>query len=450
MAVIRQTFPTLILALIAVVAIAQPPKTTTIHRISDDLSIILDGHVNDDLWMQIEPVSDFVMQQPVEGAEPTERTEVRLAYDDENLYMAVTLFDSNPAGIKANQTKRDAVNDDSDSFIWFFDTFLDKRSAYIFEINPLGLKSDALLSTGQGSDVNRDWDGIWVLETHIGEFGWSAEIKMPFRTLNFDKDNDTWGVNFRRIIRRKNETVLWTGHKLQQGITRPQDGGLLEGLVEISQGLGLEANPYVIARNEKVGESKGKTVFDAGLDVNYNITSNLKASVTINTDFAETEVDDRQINLTRFPLRFPEKRDFFLEGAGIYAFAPRSAVEPYFSRRIGLRNGQPVPIKYGARVLGRVGSMDVAVLHVRTGEQDTLAPEDFSVARFKQSVGKESTIGLVYTRRATKDGEDLAEPLQDRHSIGADLELNTSTFMTNKNLQFQAFFTFHNPGVTCG
>ena len=419
-------------------------KSTEIPRIASDSEIHLDGFVNETIWLNIPAISDFVMREPIEGGEPTERTEVRLAYDRENLYMAVILYDSDPTGIKAFLKKRDEDVETEDSFTWFFDTYLDKRNAYIFSINPLGLKSDALLSTGQGSSVNKNWDGIWELKTQIGTFGWSAEIKIPFRTLNFDSNSDTWGVNFRRIIRRKNEEVLWTGYKLNQGIERPQDGGILLGLTGISQGIGLEAKPYASLQNEKIAEEDDKYKFESGFDINYNITSNLKASFTLNTDFAETEVDDREINLTRFPLQFPEKRDFFLEGAGIYAYAPRSGINPYFSRSIGLRDGKPIPIKYGARILGRMGNLDMALLQVHTGKKDTLNPEDFTVIRLKQNIGRESTIGVYYTRRATKDGDLLADPVQDRHTLAADLEWSTSSFLKNKNLQFQAFLATHN------
>lgn len=420
-------------------------KSIKIERLSDDVKIRLDGMVDDAIWMDIEPISDFVMQVPVEGGEPTEKTDVRLTYDSENLYMAIVMHDSDPSGIKAFQKTRDADVDLEDNFTWFFDTYLDRRNAYLFAITPLGVKADALVSMGQGSSVDRNWDGIWEVATKVGTFGWSAEVKIPFRTLNFDAANDTWGINFRRVIKRKNESVIWTGHKLNQGIDRPQDGGMLTGLIDISQGIGLEATPYVNLKNSKVGNEKTQSSFETGMDVSYNITSNLKASLTINTDFAETEVDDRRINLTRFPLQFPEKRDFFLEGAGIYSYAPRSFVHPYFSRRIGLVNGNPIPISYGGRVLGRVGNLDMAVMHVRTGPEGDQNPEDFSVVRLKQNIGKESTIGMVYTRRSTEDGDLLAEPLQARQTYGADLQLNTSKLFQNKIFQFQAFFAFHNP-----
>jgi hypothetical protein len=422
----------------------QEEKSILIKLIPEDTKIEIDGILLEDFWSTVEPVSDFVMRVPIEGNEPTERTEVKIAYDNENIYMAVTLYDNDPSGIKAFQKSPDADIDLEDSFTWFFDTYYDKRNAYIFAITPLGVKADGLVSTGQGNSVNLNWDGIWHLSTRITDLGWVAEIKIPFRTLNFDPNNDTWGVNFRRVIRRKNEEAYWTGYKLNQEIDRPQDGGKLIGIRNVSQGLGLEAVPYMSVKNNKVAGQESDYDFDAGIDINYNLTSNVKASITVNTDFAETEVDDRQINLTRFPLQFPEKRDFFLEGAGIYSFAPRSFIEPYFSRRIGLIGGRPIPVNYGARILGRVGNLDMALLNVGTRKQGELESENFTVARLKQNIGSESTVGFIYTRRSTKNGEDLPEPLQTRHTYGADLELNTSSFLTNKILQFQAFFVFHN------
>ncbi len=293
----------------------QEEKSILISSIPEKTKIDIDGNLLEEFWATIEPVSDFVMRVPVVGNEPTERTEVKIAYDKENIYMAVTLYDSDPSGIKAFQKSVDADIDLEDSFTWYFDTNYDKRNAYIFAITPLGVKADGLVSTGQGSSVNLNWDGIWDLSSKITAEGWVAEIRIPFRTLNFDPNNDTWGVNFRRIIRRKNEEAYWTGYKLNQEIDRPQDGGKLIGIRGVSQGLGLEAVPYSSVKNSKVAGQESDYDVQAGIDVNYNLTSNIKASLTLNTDFAETEVDDRQINLTRFPLQFPEKRDFFLEGA---------------------------------------------------------------------------------------------------------------------------------------
>ncbi len=423
------------------------PKEIQAHRLAGDEEILFDGRVDENFWLALDPATGFRMQEPVEGAEASEKTEVRIAYDDENLYMGVILYDSEPFKIKAYQKRRDQRLVSDERFTWIFDTFNDQRSAYFMEINPNGLRTDGLINVGQGQNINLNWDGIWDARTVIGDFGWSAEIVIPFRSLNFDPNSDTWGANFMRVIRRKNETVLWTGHRRNQGIERPQDAGVLTGLSGISQGIGLEVIPYGIGTrtyDNQVEPSETDISPDAGLDVNYSITPGLKASVTFNTDFAETEVDQRRVNLTRFPLFFPEQRDFFLEGANIYEFAPSSGINPFFSRRIGLREGEQIPITYGARILGNAGDYNMALLHVRTGEKGSVNPENFSVARVKRNIGTESTIGVVYTRRSTQNDDELSPALQDRHTFGADLELGTSTFMEDKNLQFQAFFVFHN------
>ena len=412
--------------------------------------IKLDGRLDDTFWSDVTGISDFLVQEPVEGGEPTEKTTVKIAYDENYLYIGAIFYDSEPDGIKAFKMRKDAPLNTDDRFMWILDTYLDGRNAYFFEINPRGLMGDGLLTIGQGRSLNKDWDGIWRPWTYIGDFGWSAEIRIPFHTLNFDPKTSTWGINFQRTIRRKNEEILWSGHKRNQGIYRPQDAGRLTGLNNISQGLGLELVGYGKAealkvQNESEGDYNNSQSLDGGLDVNYNITPGLKASLTVNTDFAETEVDDRQINLTRFPIRFPEKRDFFLEGANIFRFAPSSGVYPYFSRKIGLRSGNPIPILYGGRVIGKIGKVEVAAQQVKTRETDNFSSEEFSVIRLKQNFLKESSIGVLYTRRHTNKGKQFVPPLQDRNTLGIDLTLNTSTFLKNQNLQFQAFAVIHNP-----
>lgn len=427
-----------------------PEKTIQAFRIENSDEFVFDGRVDESFWERVEPATGFRQQEPHEGADATEPTEVRIAYDEEYLYMGVILYDSNPSGIKANQLRRDARLVADERFTWIFDTFNDQRTAYFMEVNPNALRTDGLLSTGQGNDINLNWDGIWDAKAVVGDFGWSVEVKIPFRTLNFDSSSDTWGANFMRVIRRKNETVLWSGYRRNQGIDRPQNAGTLTGLSGMSQGLGLEVVPFGILEHSEVstgpgGGSETDLNPDAGIDINYSITPSLKASLTFNTDFAEAEVDQRQVNLTRFPLFFPEQRDFFLEGANIYEFAPRSNVHPFFSRRIGLRGGEPIPITYGARLLGNAGRYNLALLQVRTAEKGNIQPENYSVARVKRNIGSESTVGFIYTRRATEDGDRVQPGLQDRHTFGADLELGTSSFLGDKNLQFQAFFVFHNP-----
>jgi hypothetical protein len=420
------------------------PKELRAHHLQPEDALSLDGRLDDAVWSRIEPMSDFRMQEPVEGGAPSERTEIRVAYDGDFLYIGAMLFDSDPDGIKGFQRRWDQGLGTDDRFMWVLDTYRDQRNAYFFEINPAGLMGDGLLRTGQGTSVNKAWNGIWRAWVHRSEEGWSAEIRIPFRTLNFDPGADSWGINFQRTIRRKNEELLWSGHRRSEGLFRPQNAGTLTGLGELSQGLGVEVIPYSLGTQRQSGApgSPGDWSSRFGADVNYSITPNLRAGLTVNTDFAETDVDDRQVNLTRFPLVFPERRAFFLEGASVFSFAPSSSPNPFFSRRIGLADGQPVSVLGGARLIGRAGKQDVGLVHLRTREGiDGSAPEDFTVARVSRNIFRESSVGLLYTRRAS-DGDTLP----DRHTLGVDLELGTSRFMGRRNLQLQAFAVYHTDG----
>jgi len=424
-----------------------PPKEIIAHPLNG-VKLRLDGKVDEDFWLSLPASGDFKMTVPIEGGTPTQKTEIRIAFDDENLYIAAIMFDTEPEGIKAFQKKRDASLRTDDRFMWIFDTFRDKRRGYFFEINPLALRGDGLLTSGQGRNVNKDWDGIWKAWTEMGSFGWSAEIKIPFRSLNFNPKSDSWGINFQRTIRRNNEELMWTGYRRYQGLTRPQNAGVMRGLKDPSQGMGLEVVPYVLGtvsseRDDETTPLEEQANAEFGFDINYSITPSLRASFTYNTDFAQTEVDDRQINLTRFPLRFPEKRDFFLEGSSILQFAPRSGVDPYFSRRIGLGGGVPIPISYGGRVLGNIGKNNIYLLQVHTAKLDEQKPEDFTVGRYRRDFWQESSVGVIYTRRST-EGDNLLDSLQVRHTLGVDLNLATSHFLGDKILQFVAFVAGHN------
>jgi hypothetical protein len=419
----------------------QVRKSIEAYPLQETDVILLDGNLFESFWEKVPVATDFLQQEPVENSPATERTEVRVSYDKNNLYIAVMLYDSDPSGIKAFQKRRDQPLDTDDRFMFILDTYNDQRSAYYFEINPAGLMGDGLLRVGQGTNFNKAWDGIWRVWVKRGDHGWSAEIRIPFMTLNFNPDNEIWGINFQRTVRRKNEETLWAGNQRHQGLFRPQDAGQLTGLKNLSQGIGLEANPYALVTHVRQKENGVDDVsLNAGGEISYSITPNLRAAVTVNTDFAETEVDDRQVNLTRFPLLFPERRAFFLEGSSNYVFAASSFVNPYFSRRIGLQENQPIPIRMGGRINGRINRTDLYFLQVRTAEDGDRPAEDFTVGRVLQNISSESTIGAIYTRRGTA-GDTL--PVQ--HTFGTDLEMNTSRFLGNKNLQFQAYFVSHTP-----
>ena len=439
------------LLLLALVWFPDDERRLVAVRLPPETQIQLDGHLNEDFWTTVSGSDAFLQQEPEEGGAPTERTLVRVAYTSDYLYIGVICFDSDPNGIQSHQRQRDMSLATDDRFMWILDTYRDGRSAYFFEINPAGLMGDGLLTTDQTITLNKDWDGIWMARTARGDYGWSAEIRIPFRTVNFDATSEVWGINFQRTIRRRTEELIWSGHRRNQGLFRPRNAGVLAGLNDLSQGLGLEVVPYGIATAQRYRQESGmqtSTLGDVGLDMNYSITSNLRASVSINTDFAETEVDQRRVNLTRFPLRYPEQRDFFLEGSHIFQFAPSSGVYPYFSRRIGLEGGQTIPLQAGGRLAGQVGRFDVGFLQVRAGPGTDMYADDFTVARAKAHILSASTVGLIYTRRATR-GRQEAAPL-DRHTIGVDLELASTTAFGDRNLNFQAFFIAHNAAFAEG
>ncbi|MDP2318166.1 MAG: DUF5916 domain-containing protein [Acidobacteriota bacterium] len=410
------------------------------ERLQDEERITLDGRLDEPAWARAVPATDFRQQEPVEGAAPSQPTEVRVVFSANSLYIGAELFDSDPSGIKGFQRRRDAGLGSDDRFMWVLDTFRDGRTGYFFEINPAGLLGDGLLRIGSGGSINKSWDGIWDVRVRRHDRGWTAEIRIPFRTLNFDPRSDRWGINFQRTIRRLNEELVWSGHRRNQGLFLPINAGVLTGLRDISQGVGLEAKPY-LAGNHSTREAGTGADLDVGVDLGYSVTPSLRLAMTVNTDFAETEVDDRQVNLTRFPLFFPERRQFFLEGSSIYNFAGSNGVNPFFSRRIGLVSGEPVPVQFGARLGGQAGAWDLGLLQVRTGAQGVVPTEDFSVARLRRNFFAQSSIGAIYTRRASGLAGDLELP--DRHTYGMDLDLSTAAFLGNKNLQFEAFFAGH-------
>ena len=437
--------------------------------VEPDVSIELDGRIEEEIWADAVPITDFTQQEPVEGGQPSEATEIRIIFDEDALYIGAILYDD-PAGILAFQRQRDAGLGTDDRFMWILDTFLDGRTGYFFEINAAGLMGDGLLNGGGGrgggggvrgsGGGGKAWDGIWEARTAIRDDGWSAEIRIPFRTLNFDPDSDTWGINFQRTIRRRNEEILWRGYRRNEGLFTPVYAGRLTGLRGMSQGIGLEAVPSTVASWRNVPGNTDPNTFpgDLSLDVNYSVTSSLRASASVNTDFAEVESDQRRVNLTRFPQRFPERRDFFLEGSGVFSFAPRSGPQPFFSRRIGLQSGQQIPIRYGTRLTGQAGSYELGFYQVGTGqhryfdEDDaldvTIPSESFTVGRVKRRLFEQSSIGAIFTRRGTSALAGGARP-EDGYTGGVDLQLNTRNFLGDNRAEMEAFVVWNsNPDPT--
>ena len=381
----------------------------------------LDGVMDDAVWESAVVVEDFVQQEPEEGAPASERTEVRIANDGKNLYLGVRAFDGDPAAIVATEMRRDSDRIlEEDNFQVILDTFMDSRSGYMFVISPLGAKLDQqVFEEGEGggrgiSNVNRDWDGVWDVAATLTADGWVAEIAIPMITLRFpEAPVQDWGVNFMRNIARKNEQAFWAPIPKAYGLTRVSLAGSLKELTSLSQGRALRIKPFVVGGGRRVlssGVADNTVQRDMGLDLKYGLTAGLNLDLTFNTDFAQAEVDDERVNLTRFPLFFPEKRDFFLENAGQFtvgtAASNISLGDLFFSRRIGLtRDGEHVPILTGARLTGKAGRNNVAVMDVQTDAAFGLPGENFLVARYSRDVLSRSKVGaLVINKQANSGG----------------------------------------------
>jgi hypothetical protein len=426
-------------------ALAQTPAQTevmnsgrrimTAERMRDDERIVLDGILDEPAWGRAEHGGEFIMQDPVLGGTPTERTEVRVVFNQDHLYIGATMYDSEPDKLKGNTSKRDEFLSADDRFMWTMDTFLNQQTGYFFEMNPSGLMADAL--KGPSGSNAREWDGIWNAKARQSEIGWVLEIDLPFRSLAFDPNAPAWGINFQRTVRRKQEELLWTGHQRNQGLQRMANAGLLVGIKDVSPGRGFELRPYVSGyTSDAPGRTPSvsrDTSADVGIDMAYNLTPSLRGVATINTDFAETEVDQRLVNLTRFPLFLPERRTFFLDGATFFDL-PFNA---FFSRRIGLVDGQPQPIVGGGKLNGQAGKNDIGALYVRTADEDSgVAGESFLVARWRRRILSQSYIGGFYTGRTTHDSG--APP--SRHTGGFDFRLATQTLFGNKNLAVSGYW----------
>ncbi|MBN1350203.1 carbohydrate binding family 9 domain-containing protein [candidate division KSB1 bacterium] len=383
--------------------------------------IWIDGRLEAAEWALVKPEQQFTQCEPKELAAPSERTEFRILYDSKNLYIGVSCFDSQPDEIIATEMRRDGDLFKNDMVMLVFDTFYDHRNAFYFSINPLGAKVDGIV-TDEGKDVNRDWNGVWMCATLCDSSGWHAELEIPFSTLRFQKsDKQCWGFNIVRKIRRKNEYVSWTPILRSYGFTpyfKISRLGTITGFKNLCQQQAIQVTPYLLSGVERKFAPSAKTpTGDVGIDFKYNITSNLVADITWNTDFAQVEADEVQVNLSRFSLFFPEKRDFLLEGAGIFKFGESSQDGDgrfptllFFSRQIGLAEGKALPILGGLKLSGKLAGTHIGLLNMQVQQADAFDEDEnttaivpstnFSVVRFKRDVLEKSTIGFIFTNKA--------------------------------------------------
>lgn len=356
---------------------------------------VIDGNLDDEVWKNAAIVDDFHQTSPSDGGKPTEATVVRVTYDDEFLYIAAHLKDSNPTGILAKQMIQGKMFYSDDRFWVTLDSFNNKRNDYFFQVNANGVRRDALRENN--ARFIDEWATIWQAESAVTDDGWVTEIAIPFKSISFSPDSGTWGINFGRGIVRKQEYNMWSSHERQDW---PAYGGEVNGFDNIQQGVGLDVVPSVsLSQSRDLVLGEAGSGFEPSLDVRYRITPSLSATFTLNTDFSTAEVDEQQIALDRFSLFFPEKRDFFLQDAGIFEFGNIDTNgRPFFSRRIGLAgDGQPVGVDGGIKLTGRVGDFNVGALAIRQEAYEEVAATDLFVARGSYNVFDESAVGFIMT-----------------------------------------------------
>ncbi len=392
---------------LAATAVAQPvdPGVKTVQVVRTETPPVIDGLLDDAIWLEAALIDDMHQVNPIEYAEPSERTEIYVLYDDRTLYIGARLY-VDPEEITANVLRQNSSMTSDDTLFITLDPFNDRRGGYFFGINPNGVRMDGLYRNV--SEYYSDWDTIFDARTARFDGGWTAEYEIPLNSISFDPTSDTWGLNVSRTIQSRNEDMAWVSRNRRWD---PSTAGRAVGFEGLEQGVGLDVIPSLSLRRSRVFDPRlENSDSEPSLDVVYRLTSQLNASLTVNTDFSATEVDDRQVNLTRFNLFFPEKRDFFLREADIFEFgrigaqggfgggADRQNGRPFFSRRIGLAaDGSTVDLDYGGKISGRVGRYEIGALSIRQDEHVGVDAQALSVLRGKAAIGEESTIGFMYT-----------------------------------------------------
>jgi hypothetical protein len=414
-----------LVAAVAVASVASPTVPPEMQALKLTSTPILDGKVlGDEAWAGAEPARDFWQVKPAEGQPATQRTEVYVAYTDSALYIGVVAYDDNPENIIVTDSRRDSSLNDTDAFLVIIDGLLDKQNGYVFGTNAASVEYDGQVTkegvagavSSGGGGFNLNWDGEWRVRSRIGEHGWSAEFEIPFRTLRYGSaETQNWGINFQRNIRRNNEIAYWSPLDRNRDLYRVSEAGMLSG-VEPPKARNLKVTPYVLGKTQRGGSlPDSESDSEVGFDVKYSITPSLTLDLTYNTDFAQVEVDEQQINLDRFNLFFPEKRPFFLENAGQFSVGSSREVEMFFSRRIGISDdGTEIPVDGGVRLSGKLGNRtNVGLLYMSTEGVAGVAPgNEFTVARISQELPNRSSIGAIIVNRQG-DGSYLTPKSED-------------------------------------
>jgi hypothetical protein len=388
--------------------------------------IKLDGALDEPGWTEASRISNFTQRELEENAPSTERTEVAVLYSATDLYIGVWCFDREAAKIVAQRMKWDFDTDSDDNVQMVIDTYADRRNAYYFAVNPNASQADALIQDN-GRKSNSDWNGVWYAAAARTEQGWFAEIRIPFSTLKFSAAKEqTWGINFERNIRHKREQVRWQGWSRDVSLRQISRAGTLDGLRDLARMRIFEFRPYAVGGLENEREAKAFTRGDIGLDFSYLVNPTVKMDFTVNPDFAQAESDQMIVNLTRFSISYPEKRQFFLEVKNFFDFSLGRA-QPFYSRRIGSVQGQEAAILGGARFLGKMGGTTLGVMSLQTGRTAISNATNFSLVRLKQDLGEESSVGFLAI--------GSFQPGHFNGTGGVDALVSTSKLFGDKNLQ---------------
>ena len=415
-------------------------KVANIYK--TEVAPVIDGVIDDDVWNSATIIDDFIQVDPAYLSEPTEKTTFYVTYDSDFLYVAARLEDSDPSAIIARVMTHNTGVITDDLIGVRLDPFNQKTSGYSFWLNAIGTRQESIFDTKITNNSN--WNGIWYAQSQITEWGWSAEIAIPFKSINFDPSNPDWGFNFVRLIRRKNERVFWSEFDRNANL---DSFGVVKGFNDINQGLGLDIIPSVsLKQNKDFAKNKNENSVEPSADIFYKFNPTLTGVLTLNTDFSDTEVDDRQLNLTRFSLFFPEKRNFFLQDMDIFSFANydqwnRNA-NPFFTRRIGLSaTGQPIDINSGLKLTGRSGRLNIGVLGVQQDSHQSLDKSDLFVARVMANILDESNIGLLFTSGNPRSN-------LDNKVAGLDFRYRNTSIYPSKRVEGDIWYTATDtPGV---
>lgn len=423
-----------ILLILSIQANTQNQDINTINAQFVTQQIRVDGHLDEEAWEKAVKIDRFIQREQTVGEISTEKTEVAILYDNNNLYIGVWCFQNDANSISTKFMQRDFKHEAEDNFKVIISTFNDGRNGYLFIINPNGARADAQVYGQEGRESNADWNGVWDVKSRITDKGWFAEIIIPFSTFQFKRTDElTWGINFERNITAKNEQSTWQGWEQNHNINSLTMAGSLTGIKGIGYSKFFEFKPYLLSSFEKEKGVKANFPAKYGFDLNINISPTLKLNLTTNTDFAQVETDRIAVNLTRFSLFYPEKRDFFLEGANQFSFKLGYKDDVFYSRQIGIENFQPVQILVGARLIGKIGKSGINLLSIQTAKLDSIPSTNNSVFRYKYDIGKQSYIGGIITSKINNESSNLV--------IGIDGKFITTRFLKNKNLSISAMFS---------